>query len=410
MTGDWERLRDYLRDRGDEQVAFFADLVRRPSENPPGDLAGHAEASAVLLEGLGFEVERHAVPAGLVRDAGLVSVTNLVVRLRFGEGPTVALNAHGDAVPAGEGWTRPPYGAEIDDGVLYGRAAATSKSDFATYAFALLALQAVGPKLAGTVELHFTYDEESGGGLGPEWLLAQGITKPDLAICAGLAHGVVVAHNGCLHLEVRVRGRQAHAALPATGVDALEAATGVLGALYEARKGYGQVRSSVDGIESPSLVVGRFEGGVNTNVVPDLVALRLDRRLIPEENPGAVEADLRERIEAAVAAYPGAAVEVERLLLAEPLIPTEASTRLGQTIAAAATEVSGEAVGLHGVPLYTDARHYARTGVPTVLYGAGPRTIAEANAHGADEQLRLTDLGLATEVVALALSRLLDVG
>ena len=118
----------------------------------------------------------------------------------------------------------------------------------------------------------------------------------------------------------------------------------------------------------------------------------------------------RTLIEAAVAEYPGAEVAIERLLLAEPLLPTEASRKLGETIADAAAEVSGAAVRLHGVPLYTDARHYARAGVPTVLYGAGPKTIEEANAHSADEQLRLTDLGLATEVVALALARLLGAG
>ncbi len=403
-------LRDYLQARRDEQVAFLVDLVRRPSENPPGDLAPHAAATADLLAGLGLEVERHPVPAELVHGAGLISVTNLVLRRRFGEGPTIALNAHGDGVPPGEGWSRPAYGGVIENGVLYGRAAAVSKSDFATYVFALLALEVSGLALSGTVELHFTYDEESGGGLGPEWLLAEGVSKPDLAICAGFAHGVIVAHNGCLHLEARVRGRQAHAALPATGVDALEAATGVLQALYAGRQRFGEVRSAVEGIETPSLVVGLIEGGVNTNVVPDLVCLRLDRRLIPEEDSGAVEAELRTLIEAAVAEYPGAEVAIERLLLAEPLLPTEASRKLGETIADAAAEVSGAAVRLHGVPLYTDARHYARAGVPTVLYGAGPKTIEEANAHSADEQLRLTDLGLATEVVALALARLLGAG
>ncbi|MFX8250618.1 M20/M25/M40 family metallo-hydrolase, partial [Acinetobacter baumannii] len=84
-------------------------------------------------------------------------ITNLIVRHRFSEdGPTIALNAHGDVVPPGEGWSHDPYGAEIVDGKLYGRAAAVSKSDFATYTFALLALKNSGLKLKGAVELHFT--------------------------------------------------------------------------------------------------------------------------------------------------------------------------------------------------------------------------------------------------------------
>jgi len=60
-----------------------------------------------------------------------------------------------------------------------------------------------------------------------------------------------------------------------------------------------------------------------------------------------------------------------------------------------------------GVPLYTDARHYAAAGVPIALYGAGPRTIEDANAHRADERLKLDDLYKATEVIALAVRDLL---
>ena len=76
-------------------------------------------------------------------------------------------------VPPGEGWTHDPYGGEIVDGRLYGRAAAVSKSDFATFTFAVRALESLQAPLQGGVELHFTYDEEFGGELGPGWLLQQ---------------------------------------------------------------------------------------------------------------------------------------------------------------------------------------------------------------------------------------------
>ena len=85
------------------------------------------------------------MPAQEVKDYGLESITNLIVRRKYGDGGrTVALNAHGDVVPPGEGWTHDPYGGEIDDGSLYGRAAAVSKSDFASFTFALRALEARG--------------------------------------------------------------------------------------------------------------------------------------------------------------------------------------------------------------------------------------------------------------------------
>src|SRR3954451_10417184 len=97
-------IRRYLEQQRDAETRFLAELVKVPSDNPPGDCAAHAARAAELLEGLGFTVERHPVPAELVREAGMVSCTNLVVRKRFGDGPVVALNAHGDVVPPGEGW------------------------------------------------------------------------------------------------------------------------------------------------------------------------------------------------------------------------------------------------------------------------------------------------------------------
>jgi acetylornithine deacetylase/succinyl-diaminopimelate desuccinylase-like protein len=390
------------------QRDFLADLVRAPSDNPPGDCAAPASRAAELLRGLGFIVEQYPVPDAMARANGMVSVTNLVVRHRFGPGPVVGLNAHGDVVPPGDGWTVDPYGAVVVDGVMYGRGVAVSKSDFATYAFALKALIDMGAARSGTVELHFTYDEEAGGLLGPGFLLDQGIARPDYMICAGFSYNVVVAHNGCLHLEVSVRGRSAHAAQPDSGVDALEAATTLLASLYALRVGLSATRSDTPGIDHPTLVVGLIKGGINTNVVPDLVTLRLDRRIIPEEDPAAVEQALVRHIEQVGGAMPGIAVTVRRILLAAPLKPQPAQARLVGCLQRHARAILGEDIPAVGVPLYTDARLYAGAGIPTVLYGAGPRSLLEANGHRADEKLVLEDLRKATEIVALSVADLLS--
>ena len=403
-----DAIRGYLRAHQEAETRFLAEIVKIPSDNPPGDCDPAAERVAKLLEGLGLAVERHKVPGALVRANGMISATNLIVRKTFGQGgPTIALNAHGDVVPPGTGWTHNPYGAEIVDGWMVGRGAAVSKSDIATYAFAMLALEKSGAALNGTVELHVTYDEEAGGEIGPRWLLDEGLTKPDLAIGAGFSYAVVTAHNGCLHLEVEALGRSAHAARPFTGIDALEAANAILSALYGWRGGLAARTSKVPGIGSPQMTVGLIAGGINTNVVPDRIVFRLDRRMVPEENPAEVEAELRAVIARAAETHPQAKVTVNRVLLAEPLTPTPAGEALTEALCRHATAVMGEKVAASGVPLYTDARHYAKAGVPIVLYGAGPHTIEEANAHRADERLPLADLYKATEVVALTLAELL---
>ncbi|WP_245427315.1 M20/M25/M40 family metallo-hydrolase [Roseiarcus fermentans] len=401
-------IREFLRLNRDAETRFLAEIVKVPSDNPPGDCDRSAEAVASLIEGLGFAVERHKVPDAPVKANGMISATNLIVRKTFGQGgPTIALNAHGDVVPPGTGWTRDPYGAEIVDGWMVGRGAAVSKSDIATYAFAIAALEKSGAPLNGTVELHVTYDEEAGGEIGPRYILEQGLSKPDLAIGAGFSYAVVTAHNGCLHLEVEVLGRSAHAARPFTGVDALEAANAILTALYGWRGGLAARVSKVPGIGSPQMTVGLIAGGINTNVVPDRITFRLDRRMVPEENPAEVEAELRAVIARAAELHPQAKVAVNRILLAEPLTPTSAGEQLTEILCRHATAIMGETVAASGVPLYTDARHYAKAGVPIVLYGAGPHTIEEANAHRADERLPLSDLFKATEVVALTLAELL---
>jgi acetylornithine deacetylase/succinyl-diaminopimelate desuccinylase-like protein len=404
----YQALDAWVDEHFEEEVRFLQELVRLPTDTPPGDNAPHAERTAGLLAALGLMAERHPVPAAEAQAHGLASITNLIVRRRFAKGsPVIALNAHGDVVPPGEGWTRDPYGGEVIDGKLYGRASAVSKSDFATFAFALRALDALQVPLKGAVELHFTYDEEFGGELGPNWLLAHGLTRPDLLIAAGFSYQVVTAHNGCLQLEVTLHGLASHAAYPETGVDALQAANRLLTALYAHNDVLRQRRSQIAGITHPYLNVGRIEGGTNTNVVPGKVVLKLDRRLIPEEDAQAVEAEVRELIERAVAACPGVRCEIKRLLLAQSLKPQEGNAALVAALRRHGEALFGEPIPVSGTPLYTDVRLYGAAGVAAVIYGAGPRTVLESNAKRADEHLVLEDLRRATKVVARTLLDLL---
>lgn len=399
-----QKLLDWIDAHFEEEVGFLQQVVRIPTDTPPGNNAPHAEAVAGMLEAYGWSAERHAVPAGEVRDYGMESITNLIVRRPYGaDGPTLALNAHGDVVPPGEGWTRPPYGAEIVDGALYGRAAAVSKSDFATYVFAARALEALGVPLKGALELHFTYDEEFGGLLGPGWLLEQGLTRPDYVIAAGFSYQIVTAHNACLQLEITVHGKSGHGAMPETAVDALQAAARILNAIYGQLPELKKIRSQVPGIDSPTMLVGRIDGGTNTNVVPGKVVMKMDRRMIPEEDPVAVEAQVRALVEEAVAGMPGIRLEIRRLLLSQALRPLPGSGKLVASLQRHGRAILGEEPAAQGTPLYADARLYGEHGIPAVMYGAGPRTVPESNAKKADERLQLEDLRKATKVVALTL-------
>jgi succinyl-diaminopimelate desuccinylase len=404
---DYDELDAWVDAHFDEEVRFLQELIRIPTDTPPGNNAPHAERTAALLLAYGFEAEKHPVPRAQVQARGMQSITNLIVRRRYGQGHTIALNAHGDVVPPGEGWSRDPYGGDVVDCKIYGRAAAVSKSDFATYTFAVRALESLHAELKGAVELHFTYDEEFGGELGPGWLLKNKLTRPDLLIAAGFSYEVVTAHNGCLQMEVTVHGKMAHAAIPESGVDALQGAVQILAALYAQNRLYKATHSRVPGIDHPYLNVGRIEGGTNTNVVPGLVTFKLDRRMIPEEDPAEVEAAIRQVIADAAALCPGIGVGIKRLLLANAMRPLPGSQPLVDAIQRHGERVFGQTIPAMGTPLYTDVRLYAEAGIPGVIYGAGPRTVLESRAKQADERLDLQDLRGATKVIARTLRDLL---
>ena len=416
-TQRYDQIDQWIDQHFDEQVAFLKALVAVPTDTPPGNNTPHALRTAELLKDFGYTAEHHAPPIEMVRENGMESVTNLIVRRPFGAGgKTIALNAHGDVVPPGEGWTHDPYGGEIVDGKMYGRATAVSKCDFSTFTFAVRALEAAADvtKLKGQVELHFTYDEEFGGILGPDYLLANNLTKPDLMIAAGFSYQVVTAHNGCLQMEVTVNGNMAHAAIPESGVDALQGAHAIMGELYKQNALYKQITSQVEGITHPYLNIGMISGGTNTNVVPGKVTFKLDRRMIPEEDTAAVEVNLRQIMADAVTAFnkgrndAGISISIKRLLMCEAMKPLAGNQSLVQALQTHGETIFGEPIPALGTPLYTDVRLYVERGIPGVIYGAGPRTVLESHAKRADERIDLADLRRATKVIARTLADLLS--
>jgi acetylornithine deacetylase/succinyl-diaminopimelate desuccinylase-like protein len=154
-------------------------------------------------------------------------------------------------------------------------------------------------------------------------------------------------------------------------------------------------------------------GGTNTNVIPGRVSFKLDRRMIPEENPTEVEANIRKVIADAAAGFSSqmgkpVQIDVQRLLMCHAMKPLPGNKPLVDALCKHGTEVFGEPIPAVGTPLYTDVRLYVEKGIPGVIYGAGPRTVAESNAKRADERIDLQDLRRATKVVARTLLDLLN--
>lgn len=387
-------LETAVADGQDDAVTLLGRLIEFPTENPPGEVAGAIEWLAAYLGDRGHEVERHPVPPAFARNYRRSDVENLVVRRTFGPGPTIALSAPLDTLPAGVSWRRDPFDPEVRDGLMHGLGARDSKADIAAYVAVAEALSAAG-QAAGTLELHITADEESGGFLGPAFLLGQGLTRPDAVVAAGTSHQVIVGQQGVLHLEIVLRGRQAHASRPRDGHDALLASLPILVALEAER----------DRLAMP-LTVTTMTAGRGVNVVADHARLTLDRRIAADENGEAIEAALIALIEGA---HRAADVELEcrRMLLADPVVPTPPSERLAASLSEHAASVFGTAVPVVSAPVVSGARHYAAAGIPTALYGVGPPIIGEGVDATGDESVALGDLQKATLALSSALTGLL---
>jgi succinyl-diaminopimelate desuccinylase len=417
MIQDKKSLVQWIEEHQEEMINFLKKIVQVPSDNPAGDCYPIAAFLHQQLQGLGFEaVSLLEVEKEEVKAAGMISLANVLSTTEFGngEGTSIVLNAHGDVVPPGLGWSVDPYGGEVIHGRMYGRGVAVSKSDIAAYSYAVLALKQanISQPLQGKIDLAFTFDEETGGELGPKRLLDQGSISPDQAIAAGFTYSAVNAHNGCLHFEVKTTGKSAHAALPHTGIDALEATTKILNALYDYRQTLASIKSSVPGIDHPTLVVGLISGGINTNVVPDECTIRVDRRLIPGEDGVKAEAEFRNVVEEAVKDVKGLKIEIRKILHAESFGPVPKDSPLIAALSAnwqLLMKEKGE-LTINGVPIYADARHFYEKGIPTIMFGVGPKRLEEANGHRADENIRLDDLVDATKIIACTLYDLLGGG
>ncbi len=143
------------------------------------------------------------------------------------EGPAIHLNGHFDVVPAGQGWTRDPFGGEIVDGRLYGRGSCDMKAGLAAAVFAAEAIRRAGVAHAAPIEISGTVDEESGGFAGVAWLaenrwLSRERTKAVIIPEPFGVDRVCVGHRGVYWFEVVAEGRIAHGSMPYLGVSAIE--------------------------------------------------------------------------------------------------------------------------------------------------------------------------------------------
>ncbi|MDR7484457.1 MAG: ArgE/DapE family deacylase [Armatimonadota bacterium] len=400
LWAEIERRREWV-------VDLCREIVRHPTENPPGSTISCADFVAAQLADAGLECHVFEPQPGL---RSLVS--------SFGEGsPHFMFNGHMDVFPADDPrlWDDPPFEGVIRNGRLYGRGVADMKGGFTASLASFLLIRQLRPRLRGRISFMAVADEETGGLWGTQWILER---HPDLVPDACLIgepcspDAVRVGEKGISWISLTSRGRSYHGSL-ATGENAItllaEAITIVKGIVKEegitppdlavviedAKRHY--LNEDYQGrewlLEHPSCNVGVIRGGIKANIAPREATAEVDIRIPFGWEPGQTVAWVQKQLKAA--GLDG----IEVTLVPYASTPNYTSPRhpFAQMVRRHATDVMGFPPSFTVTTAATDGRFFRQRGVPTIIYGPRPNGVGGLNEHITLEDLiRVTKVHAAT--------------
>lgn len=374
----------------DAVTRLLSDLVAIPSVNPMGrPLTG----PGVLEEGMSTYLERWFRDLGVPCERQTIAPgrDNILARYEAKGGrKTVLFDAHQDTVPA-DGMTIAPFAPEIRDGRLYGRGSCDVKGSMAAMLVAFARLVKEGPPGSASVIMACTVDEEFTH-KGSSRLAASALGA-DFGIVAEPTNlNIVDRHKGAVRWKIRTKGVACHSSSPHLGVNAIYRMGGVISALSDYATQLS--RSTPDPVLGPpSLSVGRIEGGVSVNVVPDWCEIEIDRRLIPGEVPSEGIRLVKEFLGGRIGDLSGLEF-LPPWVGMPPLAPASDRPREWvDRVRAAVESATGRMPSVGGVPFGTDAGPLGESGLPCVVFGPGDI----AQAHTKDEWIELDQVRTAAE-------------
>jgi succinyl-diaminopimelate desuccinylase len=405
----------------DEAVAFTQEMIRIPTVNPPGEFyEDGARGIGKWLAKSGFTAE-YIAAEGLPEHTAKHPRVNVIGRREGARpGKTLHLNGHFDVVPAGRGWTKDPFGAEISDGKIYGRGTCDMKAGIAAALFATEALRRAGVETSGAIEISGTVDEESGGYAGVAYLCKTG------RITAANTHFAIipeplnvdricVGHRGVYWFDVVTHGRIAHGSMPYLGHSAIDDMGAILEAIRtelqpELAKRLTKVPVVPELSRRATLNVNTVSGGqvgedVQSPCVADRAHAIFDRRFLLEEGFDATKAEIQNLLESVKARVPGLRYDLSDRMVVHPTATPENSP-VTQSLQGAIRRVLNTEAQIIASPGTYDQKHFDRIGhIPhTVAYGPGVLDLA----HQPDEWVSIEDLKNSIAVLALATVKLLN--
>ena len=396
------RLLDSLSRRRSELVELCSNLVKIPSDNPPGDTTQLATFMADYLSERGVKVDTYETQPGIV---------NLVAH--SGEGsPHLILNGHLDQFPGdvGEPWSVPPYSGRIADGKIFGRGSGDMKGGLASllFTFGILAQEEGVP---GRVTFTGTSDEETGGRWGALWLLQNVEGVRGDAVLNGEPSGLTVriGEKGRVPFKLMAPGKAAHGSFAGyVGENAIMKMVKALPVVEEMRemravftpeterlteevmKGYEQQyghesKEMAEVLRHVTVNIGVIRGGTKDNIVPARCEAEVDMRIPLGIDPLDLKVELESRISGV---DPSITVEWGRhqSTIIESTY-TSSQSEIASSLWKNSKEITGTDPLLSFTSGGTDCRFWRKIGVPAVSYG--PRVYGMG---GVDEHITTDDL------------------
>ena len=373
-----------------ELVDLTIELVRTPTENPPGNEKAAAQFLKPLLSKMGFKVKTVLSPKGR---------WNLLAEKRWGRGGRkLIFNGHLDVVPAGKAsqWKYPPFQGKRFKGKIYGRGSSDMKSGIASFIHALSTIERSKiPLHQGAVILHLVSDEESHGHQGMGFLTQRERIQGDAALVGEPTDlQPVIAQKGALWLRILTIGKSAHGSKPHLGVNAVEKMMKLIERLRIL-----PLEKDHPLLGKPTLNIGTIHGGTKVNIVPEGCEIEVDRRMLPGEKKEEVLGEIKEMLDSLQSEDPFFQYRTEEIDFAEPseVDPEEQIVKIGVE---AIENVMGRKPILRGFSGFTDSRFYInRCRIPTLIFGPG----GVDQSHTMDESVEVDALVHAAHIYAMIL-------
>jgi len=371
---------------------LLSELIRLDTTNPPGN-------EKIAAEYIGrFCAERHIPFKTYDPGGGRVS---LIAEIGSGRGPRLFVPAHTDVVPAGDGWSVPPFAGVVKDGCVWGRGATDNKGPLAGLLAAADYLKSIEGELAGTLMAGAIADEEHGSAKGLAWLLKDCGIRADMAFVpdeSSYLQTVEIAEKGLVNVRVAFSGKQAHSSRPEDGASALSALAELLCRTEKwLPKGS---RRKHPLLTATTCVATLAEAGVAPNVVPGKASATFNLRFLPWQQAAAITVELRALAEQVAARRPGVSVVAEQTA---ELAPTEVQPHapVARALSEAIADITGKAPVFVGVGGATLCKQLIWAGIPAAAFGPSDPHFP----HMADERIAIDELVKYTAVVIAATLR-----